>query len=309
MKSSTPTPTSDRNSLRFFTNSPVLCMAMGAVLISFSGVWVKVAQVTPTISAFYRVLFGGIFLFTAAVLKGELQWKGLKHLFKGIVCGLIFALDLICWHTSIQYVGPGLATILGNFQVFLITAAGVIVLNETLQLKFILSLPLAVVGLFLIVGIHWDEFGGGYTIGIFLGLLTAVCYTGFLLLLRHLQSDQKDESVFYVIMLVSFIAALFLGAEALRSDAAFVIPDLQTGLALTALGLFSQAIGWILITNALPRIQASLAGMLLLLQPALAFGWDVISFHRETDLVNWAGVAVVLAAIYMGTSAKTTSET
>lgn len=43
-------------------------------MISFSGVWVKIADVAPTISAFYRVLFGGLFLLAAACWKKEIIW-------------------------------------------------------------------------------------------------------------------------------------------------------------------------------------------------------------------------------------------
>ena len=68
------------------------------------------------------------------------------------------------------------------------------------------------------------------------------------------------------------------------------------------LGLLSQAIGWILITNALPHVRASLVGLSLLLQPSLSFVWDVLFFRRETSVVNWLGVIIVLSAIYLGMS-------
>jgi drug/metabolite transporter (DMT)-like permease len=43
-----------------------------------------------------------------------------------------------------------------------------------------------------------------------------------------------------------------------------------------------------------------LIGLILLLQPSLSFVWDVIIFQRETSMVNWLGVFMVLAAIYIG---------
>ena len=67
-----------------------------------------------------------------------------------------------------------------------------------------------------------------------------------------------------------------------------------------ALGLLSHTVGWLLITNALPKIRASFSGLILLLQPALAFVWDVFFFHRPTTMLNWLGVLIALAAIYMG---------
>ena len=103
-----------------------------------------------------------------------------------------------------------------------------------------------------------------------------------------------------VLMLVSFTTAIFLAAEVVYSNDSFRIPDLQSLLSLAALGVFSQSVGWILIANALPGVRVSLSGLILLLQPALAFVWDVLFFQRPTTPVNWLGVLIALAAIYLG---------
>lgn len=150
------------------------------------------------------------------------------------------------------------------------------------------------------MGILWSRLDHLYKIGVYFGLITAFCYAGYLLLIRKLQSGQNALPVFYILMLVSFSSSLFLGLAIYWGGGSFAIPDLQTGTALVLLGLFSQTIGWIFIANALPRIQASFAGLVLLLQPALSFIWDVLLFHRTTTLVNWSGVVIALAAIYMG---------
>ena len=84
----------------------------------------------------------------------------------------------------------------------------------------------------------------------------------------------------------------------------FQIPDLQSFLSLAALGLFSHSLGWILIASALPKIRTSFSGLILLLEPALAFVWDVLFFQRPTSLVNWVGVLITLVAIYLGMARK-----
>ncbi|MGD8493050.1 MAG: hypothetical protein PVH44_05555, partial [Desulfobacterales bacterium] len=58
----------------------LLSLTFGAVLISFSGVWVKVAHVAPNVSAFYRVFIGGFALMAAALYRRELRWPGIRHL-------------------------------------------------------------------------------------------------------------------------------------------------------------------------------------------------------------------------------------
>ncbi len=284
------------------THLAALGLLSGAVMISFSGVWVKLAHVTPTSAAFYRVFLGSIILLMAVLGKGELKPKKTPKIWLVVLCGFFFAMDLFFFHIGIRYVGPGLGTILPNFEVFILAAIGIFFFKEKVRVAYLLSIPMAFFGLFMIVGIHWEKMDPLYRIGVYCGLATAVCYAGFILSLRKLQSDQAGLSIFYVLMVVSMASAAFLAVEIWRAADTFKIPDLQSLLALAALGLFSQSIGWILIANALPKIRASLSGLILLLQPALAFIWDVLFFHRPTTWINWTGVLIALVAIYLGTA-------
>ena len=277
---------------------------VGAFLISYSGVWVKISTVSPTSSAFYRVFFGGIVLLILTILNKELKWYGFRHIALLFFCALIFALDLFFYHSTIEYIGPGLGTILPNFQVIILTGAGVFFFKEKLHTPFFLSIPFAFLGLIMIVGINWGTLPGLYQIGIIMGILTAFLYASFLLSLRKLQSGMGQSSFFYILMLVSLATAFFLAIEMIRSGDTFTIPTIKSFLALGALGLFSQVIGWILITNALPHVRASYSGLILLIQPALAFVWDVLFFERSTTLINWAGVVLALFAIYIATTGK-----
>lgn len=278
----------------------LLATTLGAVMISFSAVWVKLAQVTPTASALYRVGFGSLFLTVVLLVRRENPWRGWSCMGMALAAALFFALDLFTWHRSIGYVGPGLATILGNFEVFLVPLAGLLLYGERPGLRFMASVPLAVAGLILLVGVRWDQLTADYRIGIYYGLGTAVFYTGFLVILRKVQSHPSKPSAALSLLVVSAATAVYLAAEMLRTGESFAIPDPRSAMALVALGLMSQTVGWLLITHALPRIPAAVAGLVLLLQPSLAFVWDVLFFDRTTTATAWLGVAVALLAIYLG---------
>ncbi|MBN2244125.1 MAG: DMT family transporter [Acidobacteria bacterium] len=281
----------------------ILALLAGAVLISFSGVWVQLSHVTPESAAFYRVFIGGLFLLLGSFWRREFRRLSRMQTGLMLLAGVLFALDLICFHTSILYVGPGLGTILPNFQVFIMALAGTLFFREKLRLFYLVSVPLAVIGLLLLVGIQWDLLEEQYRLGIYAGLATSVFYSGFLLSIRKLHEGARKLSFFFVLMMVSLASAGVLAGEMLLSGDNFAIPDTQSLLSLAALGVLSQGVGWILISQALPRLRVSLSGLILLLQPALAFVWDVIFFGRPTGGLNYAGVAIVLAAIYMGTVA------
>jgi len=286
----------------------VLGLIVGAVMISFSGVWVKLSHVTPSSAAFYRVLIGGVFLLLGAIWRREFHRLSRLQTLLMLLAGILFALDLFCFHISILYVGPGLGTILPNFQVFIMALVGILFFKEKLRPFYLFSVPLAIIGLLFVTGIQWDLLGEQYRLGIYAGLATSVFYSGFLLSIRKLHGNPQINhrntrrlSFFYILMMVSLTTAGILAVEMLFSGDTFVIPDMQSLISLTTLGIFSQGVGWILIAQALPRLRVSISGLILLLQPALAFVWDVVFFNRPTGGLNWIGVAVVLGAIYMGT--------
>lgn len=281
----------------------IVTMLLGAFMISFSAVFVKVAEVAPTSSAFYRVAFGCGFLGIIAWVRGELRFPPLRTLALLLFCGLAFALDLFFWHESIMYIGPGLATLISNFQVFFLAAAAIFFFREKARPRFLLSLPIAVFGLFLVIGPNWHQLSAEYKTGISFALLTALCYAVYLIALRRAQGS-GHRSPLFALMLVSGCSAIFLGLKMAESGIPFAIPNLKSLSALLGLGLCSQTLGWLLIARALPRLPTSLGGLMLLLQPALSFIWDVLFFSRPTSLLNWAGVTLTLAAIYMGATGK-----
>lgn len=282
----------------------VLRLAFGAFLISFSAVFVKLAHVGPTASAFYRQFFGGVALLALALARRQTLWKGRRPLVFAVAAGLFFSADLFCWHRSIEYIGPGLATIMGNFQVFVMAFVGVVVFRERATWRFAVSIPLAIVGLFLLVGLEWSHLGTLYKAGVWFGLATAVTYAGYLLTLRRSQSEPVRLGATPNLAIITLITAGLLAASNTIEGHSLAIPDAQTWTSLVAYGVFCQALGWIVISRALPHVDASRAGLILLLQPSLTFIWDVLFFGRPTTFIEVFGALLALGAIYLGNTAK-----
>ena len=89
--------------------NPRLRLFAGATMISFSPVWVKLVDVSPTTSGFYRVAIGGAALALFLMATGKRLTLS-KRAWKILTASTVFfALDLWFWHRSIEYVGPGLA--------------------------------------------------------------------------------------------------------------------------------------------------------------------------------------------------------
>ena len=275
-------------------------MIGGGAFISTTSVLVKFAHVPPTVSAFWRMLFGGVMLSIALVALR--QWRAMRwsDALWMLPPALAFATDLFFWHRSIIDVGPGLATLLGNLQVFMMALAGVLLHREKLSWQFLVGLALAFSGLWLLIGQGWSQSGHDYQVGVLFGALTAVCYAAYMLSFRHAQRERSQLASSQLLAITSLLCAGILALMTAADGEAFAIPDMQTLLALVALGLVGQCLGWVLISRAMPQLPTSLVGLLLLLQPVLAFLMDVVLFHRVTRPIEWIGLALSLCGIFVG---------
>ena len=275
-------------------------LLFGAFLISFSPVFVNVAGVGPTVAGFYRCLFGGAILLVLIAIRGEPLWIGRGPFLLALAAASLFATDLTFWHRSILYIGPGLATIMANFEVFFLAAFGVLVYRERVDWKFVVSIPLAVGGLFVLVGVDWNAPGSDYRRGVYFGLIAAMAYSFFMLVLQRSQSRPSRLTPASNLAVVSLAVAAIMGVEARLQGEAFRIPDLASWAAMLAYGVLCQAVGWIAISRGLARVEASRAGLIMLLQPTLAFVWDWLLFDRPTDAADAGGALLTLGAIYLG---------
>lgn len=272
---------------------------MGAFMISFSPVFVSLVNVSPTTSGFYRVFFGGVALTTFIFLSGR-RLSFNKSIWIALVFSAVFfTADLWFWHRSILYVGPGLSTLLANFQVFFMLLASNMLFKQQPTKMQIIAIPVALLGLLAIVGIDWNQLHSDYRLGVIFGLLTAVSYTGYMLFMRQAQIDSKHVLPVREIAIMSLLVALSLGVIAQMEGESLAINSLQDLSLLLAYGLFSHATGLILIASALAKVTTAEVGIVLLLQPSLSFIWDVLLFNRSFTLVEFIGVSMVLVAIYM----------
>lgn len=279
-------------------------LIVGAMIISFSSVFVKLVDVGPTSAMFYRFLFGAIALFSVAVIFKNPLWRGWKPLVIAAITGFLFSLDLFLWHRSIHYIGPGVATLLANFQIFILTVIGICFLGERLHILFVVSIMLAFWGLYLILGFDWKAMDPLFQRGIVYGFITAFCYSGITLIIQASQKRPDKLSPMSNMAWVCFFGALFGSVETLASGESFVIPNSRNLFFLIAYGVVCSSLGWFLITSGLPHVSASMAGLALVLQPALAFVWDILFFEKPTTLANLVGAAMVVAAIYLGSISR-----
>lgn len=281
--------------------NPRVRLLLGAALISFSPVYVAMVTIPATTSAFYRVAIGGSVLLAWLLITRKLRRFSSPMMIMLMLCAVAFALDLWFWHRSINYIGPGLSTLLGNFQVFFMTAAGALFLAQRPTAQQLIAIPIAVFGLALIVGFDWRELPGDYRLGVIYGLLTALSYAAYILAFRQTQTLQGESAGIPTqeLAIISLATAALLWLTSLVEGQSLAIGGRDLAW-MTAYALFAHVLGWLFIASSLARVPAALVGLSLLLQPLLSFIWDILFFARPISTREVIGAALALAAIYFG---------
>ena len=280
--------------------NPTLRLFIGAALISLSPVWVRLVDVPPSTSGFYRVLFGGAALVIYLLVTRRRLHMSRRTWLLLAVASVFLSLDLWFWHRSINYIGPGLSTLLANFQVFIMMIVGIVFLKQIPKPMQVLAVPLALVGLALIVGLDWSALPKDYRLGVIFGFLTAATYAGYLLTLRKVRETSTFRVPTREMAVVSVFCAVMLAVTVLVEGESLAIPTSEDLGWLIAYGVLSHCLGWLFIASSLSEVTTVEAGIALLLQPTLSFVWDVLLFDRPTTAIEFVGAGIALLAIYLG---------
>jgi len=279
-----------------------LRLYFGAVLISFSPIFVSLVRINPTASAFYRVFIGGIVLTLYLLIsKKRFDFNKSVWLFL-LMASIFFAADLWFWHRSVIYVGPGLGTLLANMQVFIMMMAGIFLYKQMPTRVQLFSVPFAVIGLSMIVGLDWNELKPNYQMGIIFGLLTAICYSSYLISMRQAQQSETNVIPIREVAVMSLMVSMILALTAFFENESLVVEDSYDYLVLLMYGVGSHAIGGIMIASALVRVSTTEVGIALLLQPTLSFIWEILFFNRSFSMIESVGVIIVLYSIFLSSN-------
>jgi len=280
--------------------NPTLRLFIGAALISLSPVWVRLVDVAPSVSGFYRVLIGGVALVIYLLTTRRRLHFSKRAWWLLLAASVFLSLDIWFWHRSINYVGPGLSTLLANFQVFFMMIAGIVFLRQVPRPAQIIAVPLALIGLGMIVGFDWQKLPEDYKLGVILGLLTALAYACYLLTLRLIRESSEFRVPTREMAVVSMMCAVLLAISVMAEGESLSVPTYADLGWLIGYGVLSHCLGWLFIASSLSEVTAVEAGLALLLQPTLSFAWDVMIFSRELTAFELAGASLALLAIYLG---------
>ena len=274
----------------------LLAALAGAVLISFSAIFFSLSDVSPITGAFFRAGYALPVLFAVWWWRRNQDRRPLSRRWIAIGAGLALGADVISWHSSIELIGAGLATLLANTSVIFVALGAWIIFGERPRNTTMAAIPVILFGVTLVSGLgQGDAFGSNPVQGTLLALLAATFYATFLLGFRH-SNDEKAPAAGPLMeaTLGGAIASLLLGLLTEDIDFAFAWPAHGW---LLALAIGAQVIAWLMIGYALPRLPAVETATIILIQPALTMVWGALIFGERPSTLQIVGAVTVLAGV------------
>ncbi len=281
----------------------MLIALAGAVAISFSPVFYVYSDTNPSTGAFFRMLYALPALVLLAYLVRKSDTRSSRTRWTAFGAGLILAPDMLSYHSSMIFIGIGIATLIGNSQVIIVTLASWKLFGEKPNQAILVSLPIVVIGLALISGIaDTDPYGEDPVKGIVFGTMAAFFYSSFLILFRYSNRElAPSSSVQLDATAGAALGLLVLGLLPLSSMAIEPLELQPTWPGhgwLIVLAMLCQVAGWLAIAYALPRLPAAHTSFAVLLQPVLTLVWGYVILHQDGHSQNQViGIFLVLAAI------------
>ncbi|HEX6446205.1 MAG TPA: DMT family transporter [Streptosporangiales bacterium] len=272
-------------------------MAVGALSVSGSAVVIGLSGASPGTASFYRCLFAVPPLAVLAVRERRCgQALSRRGVLFAVVAGVLFAGDMLLWTQAIVEVGAGLSTVLVNLQVVLVPLLAKAVDGEPLSRRYPPATAIALLGVVLASGLLKTGASGRDPVsGTVHAVLAALCYSGFLFLLRRGGRDGGAVRTYAVAIAtagaVSSVAGTFWHGVNL-------LPGWPVVGWMLLVALSGGVVGWLLVAVCAPRLSSHVGAVLLLLTPVGALALGALVLGERPTALQLAGGALILAAAY-----------
>jgi drug/metabolite transporter (DMT)-like permease len=286
---------------RKFPPLALAALFFGGTAIGFAGIMMRLSDVNPLASAFWRMALALPVLWTWAWLVREQdRRRAMRTDFTPVLAlaGIYFAGDMAFWHLSLHYTTVSNATLLSNLAPIVIALWLWLVVRVRFARQFLLGIAIALSGAILLVGPNAAAAAGGEhkLLGDCFGLASAAFYAVYQLKIK----DARDHySTARLMAWSTSFTALALLPFALISDGAFWPASLPGWLPLIGLALIAQIGGQTVIAYSSAHLPAYLSSVGLLIQPLAATIAAWLILDEAVGPVQMMGGALLLLGIYL----------
>ncbi len=271
-----------------------LILLFGILCISWSAIFVKLADVSGLSSAFYRMFIGFIGVLPLWFIRRK-PVTDKKSVRIAILCGVIFACDIAVWNISILLTKAAISTLIANLAPVWVGIGAILFLKEKPGKIFWMGTFIALMGVAVIVGID-KIYNSRLNAGHFLAILASLFYAFYLLIMRKGRLHLDTVSFTMISMLSSSVVLLILSVFTGTKLTGFTI---QSWEALIGLGLISQLGGWLAINYAMGYMPPTIASVSLLSQSVFTALIAIPVLGENLTKIEIFGAVIVLMGIFL----------
>jgi drug/metabolite transporter (DMT)-like permease len=278
---------------------PYGALVLGALAMGISPIFVRIADVGPIASAFWRVGAALPVLWLWAAIEARSRREPIGTTFRVnipiLVAGLVFAGDLLFWHLSIVNTTVANATLLSTMAPVWVVLGSRIFIAERVGSNVVYGLALCVVGAAALIGTS-VSLSPEHLVGDAYGLATSVFFGAYFLAVRSARRRSSPGRIVFLSALIT--ASVMLVFALLLEDR--ILPQTTTGaLALAGLALVSHSGGQGLVAYALGHLPAAFSSLVVFIEAPAAALFAFLFLGEQVSAFQAAGGALILAGIYI----------
>lgn len=274
-----------------------VALVAGAIAMGISPVFVRLAEVGPFASAFWRVLLALPVLYAwMRIEEARLPAAPRRMTRATLLAGLAFAGDLFFWHLSIVNTTVANATFFATTAPVFVVLMTVVALRRAVAGSVYAGLALCLAGGAALIGQSLDIDPARIRGDVF-GIVTAFFFALYFLAVSRAREEGSGAAG--VTFRATLVTAAVLAVVALALEDRILPLSLKGAAALVAMALVSHAGGQGLLAVALGRLPTVFSSLVIFLEAVAAaiFGWVLLG--EALTPIQAAGGALILAGLWV----------
>lgn len=272
-------------------------LVVGAFAMGASPIFVRLADVGPYASAFWRCALALPFLALWA-LREPKETRAMFSTDRAVVLsGLFFAGDLFFWHLSILATTVANATFIATMAPVWVAFGAWFVLKERLSQANFLGLAFCLLGGAALIGQSYS-FAPERLVGDGYALVTSLFFGLYMLAVSNARTRLKIGAGSLAFMSAAITAVCMFGIAMLLENN-FMPRSINGWITLLSLALVSQVLGQGLLAVALGKLPATFSSLVIFLEAvgAAALGWLIL--NEALGPLQLFGGALILFGIWI----------
>jgi len=272
--------------------NPKVSLILGIVCISFSPIFVKLADASPIVSGFYRMTLAWIVLAPYVLAKGNLR-IATKDLLLAFLGGVVFAADIAMWNMSLVLISATVSTLIANLAPLWVGLMSYIFLKKVAGPLFWTGTFIAIAGMAVLVGIS-NLVHLQINLGLLLAFAASFFYAMYIMLTKGILRRVNTITFMFYSMLAA--AIFFLIICVIRGDNLLHYQS-TTWFYFAGMGILCQLGGWITINYAIMHLDATKVAISLLMQTVIACFLAAFLLNEKLEVKEIVGSVIVLIGI------------